>query len=128
MIQQANWYVHFYSKPAYYNVYQHLTFLLLLLLLLSDPQNRSMAARNAKTARWGNIIAGIVLMGFSVPFGLLGGYARKYFGPDSPHAEFTADTCSAPLGLPSCAQWVPDDKFVLFKYLWEQVPRVSPGG
>lgn len=88
-------------------------------------QNRSMAARSSKTARWGNIIAGIVLMGFSVPFGLLGGFARKYHGPDSVYAEFAADTCSAPLGLPSCAQWLPDDKFVLFKYLWERVPRVS---
>lgn len=84
-----------------------------------------MAARNSRTARWANIIAGLVLMGFSVPFGLLGGYARKYHGPDSPYAEFAADTCSAPLGLPSCAQWLPDDKFVLFKYLWERVPRVG---
>lgn len=86
-----------------------------------------MAARNSKTARWGNIIAGFVLMAVSVPFGLLGGFARKYHGPDSPYAEFVADTCSAPLGLPSCAQWVPDDKFVLFKYLWERVPRVGCG-
>jgi hypothetical protein len=53
------------------------------------------------------------------------GYARKYNGPDSPYAEFAADTCSAPLGLPSCAQWIPDDKFVLFRYLWEHIPRVS---
>jgi hypothetical protein len=98
---------------------------LLLLLRVGVPQARSMAARNSRTARWGNIIAGLVLMGFSVPFGLLGGYARKYHGPDSPYAEFAADTCSAPLGLPSCAQWVPDDKFVLFKYMWERVPRVS---
>lgn len=96
-----------------------------------DFQNRSMAAKTPRTARWGNIIAGIVLVGFCMPFGLLGGYARKYNGPDSPYAVFEADTCSAPLGLPSCAQWVPDDKFVLFKYLWERVPRVSrkaPGG
>uniref|UniRef100_A0A383W3V0 Uncharacterized protein n=2 Tax=Scenedesmaceae TaxID=3086 RepID=A0A383W3V0_TETOB len=92
-----------------------------------DFQARSMAARNSRTARWANIIAGLVLMGFSVPFGLLGGYARKYHGPDSPYAEFAADTCSAPLGLPSCAQWLPDDKFVLFKYLWERVPRVLGG-
>jgi hypothetical protein len=90
-----------------------------------DMQARSMAARNSRTARWGNIIAGLVLMGFSVPFGLLGSYSRKYHGPDSPYAEFAADTCSAPLGLPSCAQWLPDDKFVLFKYLWERVPRVG---
>ncbi|KAF6257333.1 Sodium:solute symporter family-domain-containing protein [Scenedesmus sp. NREL 46B-D3] len=92
-----------------------------------DFQARSMAARSARTARWGNIIAGVILMGFSLPFGLLGGFARKYHGPDSPYAEFAADTCSAPLGLPSCAQWVPDDKFVLFKYLWEYVPRILGG-
>ncbi|KAF8071320.1 cho-1 [Scenedesmus sp. PABB004] len=92
-----------------------------------DFQARSMAARTPRIARIGNILAGLVLMAFSVPFGLLGGYARKYNGPDSPYAEFAADTCSAPLGLPSCAQWLPDDKFVLFKYLWERVPRILGG-
>jgi hypothetical protein len=35
-----------------------------------------MAAKNPKVARWANIIAGLVLMGFSVPFGLLGGEMR----------------------------------------------------
>eukprot|EP00775_Hariotina_reticulata_P010197 gene10197-10358_t len=92
-----------------------------------DFQARSMAAKSPKIARWANIIAGLVLMAFSVPFGLLGGYARKFNGPDSPFAEFAADTCSAPLGLPSCAQWIPDDKFVLFKFLWDRVPRVLGG-
>jgi len=36
-------------------------------------QARSMAAKSPKIARWANIIAGLVLMAFSVPFGLLGG-------------------------------------------------------
>jgi hypothetical protein len=38
-------------------------------------QARSMAAKNARTARVGNIISGFLLMGFSMPFGLLGGEA-----------------------------------------------------
>jgi hypothetical protein len=84
-----------------------------------------MAAKNPRTAIWGNIIAGIVLMGLCVPFGLMGGFARKWNGPDSEYAEFETDTCSAPLGLPSCAQWLPDEKMVLFKYMWERLPRVS---
>jgi hypothetical protein len=36
-------------------------------------QARSMAAKNARTARVGNIISGFLLMSFSIPFGLLGG-------------------------------------------------------
>lgn len=32
-----------------------------------------------------------------------------YYGPDSPRAEFEADTCSEILGLPTCGMWVPDD-------------------
>lgn len=34
---------------------------------------------------------------------------RYYYGPDSIHAEFEADSCSEILGLPTCAQWLPDD-------------------
>jgi hypothetical protein len=56
------------------------------------------------------------------------GFARKWNGPDSEYAEFETDTCSAPLGLPSCAQWLPDEKMVLFKYMWDRLPRVSSQG
>lgn len=33
---------------------------------------------------------------------------RVYYGPDSVYAQFEADTCSTILGLPTCAQWVPE--------------------
>jgi hypothetical protein len=36
-----------------------------------------MAAKNPRSARWGNIIAGLVLMGMCVPFGLMGGEGRQ---------------------------------------------------
>ena len=31
-----------------------------------------------------------------------------HYGPDSIHAEFTTDTCSPILGLPTCGAWAPD--------------------
>ncbi|KXZ46420.1 hypothetical protein GPECTOR_43g856 [Gonium pectorale] len=84
---------------------------------------RCMAAKSATVARLGNLFGGILIIAVGVPFGLLAGHARKYFGPDSQYAQFEADTCSLPLGLPTCAQWLNDDKFVLFKLLWAHVPR-----
>jgi hypothetical protein len=43
-----------------------------------------MASRSPTVARVSNLIAGLVLIALCVPFGLLAGLARKYFGPDSP--------------------------------------------
>lgn len=39
-----------------------------------------------------------------------------YYGPDSIHAEFSADTCSEILGLPTCGEWLPDS-FAFIKLL-----------
>ena len=47
--------------------------------------------------------------------------SRTYYGPDSVHAEFAADTCSKILGLPTCAAWVPDN-MAFIKVLTHQVP------
>jgi Na+/proline symporter len=48
-------------------------------------------------------------------------HKRVYYGPDSIHAEFTADTCSEILGLPTCAMWVPDT-FAFIKLMTHQAP------
>ncbi|PNH00857.1 High-affinity choline transporter 1, partial [Tetrabaena socialis] len=88
-----------------------------------DFQARCMAAKGPNVARIANFIAGAVLVCLGVPFGLLAGLARKHYGPDSVYANFEADTCSLPLGLPSCAEWVPDGKDALFKLLWEHGPK-----
>lgn len=88
-----------------------------------DFQARTMASKNVLTARIGNLLAGILLICISMPFGLLAGLARKYYGPDSPYAVFDADTCSAPLQLPSCAAWVPEPKYALFNLLWTHAPK-----
>lgn len=42
------------------------------------------------------------------------------------HAEFTADTCSTILGLPTCAEWVPDQRAFLH-LLTQQAPGVLGG-
>lgn len=49
-----------------------------------------------------------------------------YYGPDSVHAEFDADTCNALLGLPTCGAWVPDaNAFV--KFLTHEAPPFLGG-
>ncbi|PNW87979.1 hypothetical protein CHLRE_01g009400v5 [Chlamydomonas reinhardtii] len=88
-----------------------------------DFQARCMASKTPNTARIANLVAGVLLIAICLPFGLLAGLARKYFGPDSPYAEFTADTCSAPLGLPTCAEWVPENRTALFQLLWLHAPK-----
>ena len=52
---------------------------------------------------------------------------RSYhYGPDSVHAEFKADTCSAILGLPRCAKWMPDSN-AFIKLLTHQLPPILGG-
>jgi hypothetical protein len=70
------------------------------------------------------ITAGVLLLSLCVPFALMAGYVRKHFGPDSSFAEFTADTCSAPLGLPSCAEWKPAEQTAFFMFLYSKFQRV----
>ncbi|KAG2422590.1 hypothetical protein HXX76_015918 [Chlamydomonas incerta] len=88
-----------------------------------DFQARCIAAKSPRTARIACFIAGVALVLLAVPFGMLGGLTRKYFGPDSQFAEFEVDTCSAPLGRPSCAKWLPQENTAVFRFLWEQAPR-----
>ncbi|KIY96757.1 hypothetical protein MNEG_11203 [Monoraphidium neglectum] len=89
-----------------------------------DFQQRCMAAKSPRVARAANITAGFLLLGLCVPFVLIAGHVRKNFGPDSPFASFAADTCSAPLGLPSCAEWESGDKNAFFKFLFSKFQRV----
>ncbi|KAJ1635514.1 Sodium:solute symporter family-domain-containing protein, partial [Pavlovales sp. CCMP2436] len=74
-----------------------------------DFQSRCMASRTEHIATAGSFIAAAVTMFVGIPFSYLGGITRAYYGPDSPYAEFAADTCHRALDLPTCAMWVPDD-------------------
>lgn len=51
---------------------------------------------------------------------------RVFFGPDSPHARFEPDSCSTMLGLPTCAQWLPDHNAFL-QLLTQKAPAVLGG-
>jgi hypothetical protein len=51
-----------------------------------------MAAKTPQIATISCILAGIATFIVGVPFAYLGGFARLYYGPDSPYAEFEADT------------------------------------
>jgi hypothetical protein len=49
-----------------------------------------------------------------------------YYGPDSIHGEFEADTCAVQLGLPTCALWVPDPT-AFIKLLTHEAPDFLGG-
>jgi hypothetical protein len=49
-----------------------------------------------------------------------------YYGPDSIHGEFEADTCALQLGLPTCALWVPDTT-AFIKLLTHEAPDFLGG-
>lgn len=67
-----------------------------------------MAAKTPKIATMGNFIAAGLTFIVGVPFGLLSGYTRLFYGPDSQFAVFSVDTCSKFLDLPTCGEWQPD--------------------
>ncbi|KAG5185986.1 Solute:Sodium symporter family [Tribonema minus] len=73
-----------------------------------DFQQRCMAATAPQTAARGCILAGVITLAVTLPVAYMGGLARLFYGPDSAYAAFEVNTCSAPLGLPTCAQWLPD--------------------
>jgi Na+/proline symporter len=75
-----------------------------------DFQARCMAAKSPLHARIGCIIGGCLTFFVGIPFAYLGAITRYYYGPDSPYAEFEADSCSKILDLPQCAMWMPDPK------------------
>jgi len=64
-----------------------------------------MAGKTERAAKVGCFIAACFTLFLGIPFAYLGGITRYYYGPDSVYAEFTADTCSTILGLPTCAAW-----------------------
>jgi hypothetical protein len=86
-----------------------------------DFQARCMASKTPRIARLGCIIAGLVTFLIGIPYSYMGSITRVFYGPDSPRAEFVADTCSSVLGLPSCALWQPDDKAFL-KFMTHEAP------
>lgn len=91
-----------------------------------DFQARCMAAKDANTATWGCIIAGLFTFFVGIPFSYLGAITRVHYGPDSVHAQFEADTCSSVLGLPTCAMWVPDSN-AFVQLLTHQAPAFLGG-
>ena len=75
-----------------------------------DFQARCMAAKTEKIATTANFIAGCLGIFVGLPLAFIGGVSRFYYGPDSIHARFEADTCSRSVDFPTCAQWLPDPK------------------
>jgi hypothetical protein len=68
------------------------THVLSLCCMYCSLQARCMAAKTPQIATLSCILAGIATFIVGVPFAYLGGFARLYYGPDSPYAEFEADT------------------------------------
>jgi hypothetical protein len=56
-----------------------------------DFQARCMAAKSAKIATMGCLIAGALCIILGVPFAYLGSIARIYYGPDSTRASYETD-------------------------------------
>lgn len=86
-----------------------------------DFQARCMASKTPKIASIGCLVAGCLTFLVGIPFAYIGAITRTFYGPDSPRAEFVADTCSAILGLPTCALWVPDGS-AFIKLLTHEAP------
>jgi Na+/proline symporter len=91
-----------------------------------DFQARSMAANSARNARLSCFFAGSITLIVGIPFAYLGSIVRLYYGPDSPRGVFEPDSCAIQLGLPTCAQWVPDS-FAFIKLLIHDVPGFLGG-
>ena len=56
-----------------------------------DFQARCMAAKSAKIATIGCLIAGVLCIILGVPFAYLGSIARLYYGPDTTRAVYETD-------------------------------------
>ena len=91
-----------------------------------DFQARCMAAKDRNTATAACLIAGCIGLAVGIPFSYIGAVTRYYYGPDSIHAEFEADTCSRVLDLPTCALWLPDPMANL-KLLTHEAPSFVGG-
>jgi hypothetical protein len=56
-----------------------------------DFQARCMAAKSAKIATIGCLVAGVLCIILGVPFAYLGSIARLYYGPDTARASYETD-------------------------------------
>jgi Na+/proline symporter len=56
-----------------------------------DFQARCMAAKSAKIATIGCLVAGVLCIILGVPFAYLGSIARLYYGPDTTRASYETD-------------------------------------
>jgi len=91
-----------------------------------DFQARCMASRTPRIATIGCFLGGLLTFFVGIPFSYLGAITRLYYGPDSATADFTTDSCSIALGLPTCALWNPDpDAFI--KLLTHEAPPFLGG-
>ncbi|KAG5175436.1 Solute:Sodium symporter family [Tribonema minus] len=86
-----------------------------------DFQARCMAAKTPKIATIACVIAGLLTFAVGIPFAFMGGFMKVFYGPDSPFAQYTPNTCSSILGLPTCAEWLPDSDAFL-KMATSQAP------
>jgi Na+/proline symporter len=91
-----------------------------------DFQARCMASKTPRVARLGCLIAGLFTIFIGIPFAYMGAIIRVYYGPDSLYSDFTADSCGIALGLPTCAQWNPDNS-AFIKMLVHQAPPILDG-
>eukprot|EP00961_Rhodomonas_salina_P011025 147794-Rhodomonas_salina.1 len=91
-----------------------------------DFQARCMSAKSPNIARIGCLIAGLLTFFVGIPFSYMGAITRHYYGPDSIHAEFEADSCSKVLDLPTCGMWKPDS--MAFIKVLTEVPPGFIGG
>ena len=80
-----------------------------------------MASKSPRVARIACFTAGCIVWLVGIPFSYLAAVTRQYYGPDSIHSMFAADSCQTNVGLPTCALWLPDaNAFV--KLLTNQCP------
>ncbi|KAG5175443.1 Solute:Sodium symporter family [Tribonema minus] len=86
-----------------------------------DFQARCMAAKTPRIATIACLLGGLITFAVGIPFAFNGGFMKVFYGPDSIFAEYAADTCSSILGLPTCAEWLPDEDAFL-KLATSQVP------
>ena len=91
-----------------------------------DFQARCMAAVTPRVATIGCLVAGVLGIVVGVPFAFLGAISRYHYGPDSAFAKFEADSCSASINFPTCAQWKPDPKATL-RLLTHETPSFIGG-
>jgi hypothetical protein len=121
-----------------------------LILLVSN-----ISAKTPRIARLSFIISGCLVIIVTVPFAYLGSITRYVsfhslegsrataahsaascvnqtnsrsvpYGPDSLKSAFNADSCAVQLGVPTCAEWLPDP-LAFLKFLTHDLPDIVGG-